>query len=71
MNDWNILYETAINRHAHNRNANKKMCDMCRKYFYKKDMKSNPIGLFCLACHKKRFGEVSRYVKNQLGLPYD
>jgi len=54
-----------------NRNVNKRMCLTCRKYFYKKDLIKNSLGLFCSECHKKRFGGESRYVKNQLGIQYD
>ena len=52
-------------------NANKRMCLTCRKYFYKKYLIKNSVGLFCSDCYKKRFGGESRYVKNQLGIQYD
>lgn len=29
----------------------KKMCDMCRRYFEKKELKANPHGEFCSKCY--------------------
>lgn len=40
----------------------KRLCVGCRKYFFKKEMKQTPRGLFCFECHKRRFGE-NRYEK--------
>jgi len=70
--DWDVLYEdkkTSLN--TSERTKNKKMCVICRKYFYRDNMRKNSIGMFCSDCHTKKFGGESRYVKNQLGIQYD
>lgn len=41
-------------------NTNKRICDVCRHYYYKKDLIENNRGQFCRECHRKKFPKSKR-----------
>jgi len=67
---WNSISKvidvtkTRLMRHARKRGMDmetyystkgKKICDNCRRYFFKSDLICNSKGQFCRECHKKLF----------------
>jgi len=42
---------------------NKRLCDACRKHFYKSELVSNPRGQFCRKCYEIEFPDGPRVKK--------